>query len=154
MTPRQKLDSLIDLFIPQIRDAFFAAIQDIVDNVILRQIIDAIESGDIEKAFRALGFSQAAMRPLTAALEQAFERGGIMAGATFPRYLATPIGKAVFRFDVRNSRAESWLRDHSSELVTRIEDETRAQPTFGCFRYCWPYRFTKWFAGRWNCRVG
>lgn len=125
MTPRQKLDALIDLFAPQIREAFISAIQDIVDNAILRQVIDAIESGDVEKAFRALGFSQAAMRPLTAALEQAFEQGGVMTGATFPRYLATPIGKAVFRFDVRNSRAEAWLRDHSSELVTRIEDETR-----------------------------
>lgn len=125
MTPRQKLDSLVDLFAPEIRAAFISAIQDIVDNAILRQVIEAIESGDVERAFRSLGFSPAAMRPLTAALEKAFEQGGVMTGATFPRYLSTPMGKAVFRFDVRNSRAESWLRDRSSELVTRIEDETR-----------------------------
>jgi len=31
----------------------------------------------------------------------------------------------VFRFNVRNSRAEQWLSDHSSTLVTRILDDQR-----------------------------
>ncbi len=125
MTPRQQLDGLIDLFVPQIRAAFLAAVQDVVDNVILKQVIDAIQSGDVEAAFRALGFSDAAMRPLTAAIEHAFEQGGIMMGRTFPKFLNTPGARVVFRFDIRNSRAEAWLRDHSSSLVTHIADETR-----------------------------
>lgn len=125
MTPRQQLDALVDLFIPQIRAAFLAAIQDIVDNVLLSRVVDAIRDGDVEAAFRALGFSDAAMRPLTAAIEHAFEQGGIMAGKTFPKWLNTPAARIVFRFDVRNSRAEGWLREHSSQLITRIEDETR-----------------------------
>lgn len=125
MTPKQQLDALIDLFAPDIRSAFLAAIQDIVDSVIINQVIAAIQNGDPEAAFRALGFSEAAMRPLTAAIERAFEQGGVMTGRTFPRYLNTPSGKAVFRFDVRNSRAEAWLRDHSSTLITRIGDDTQ-----------------------------
>lgn len=125
MTPRQKLDALVDLFAPEIRKAFLAAIQDVVDNAIIKQIIEAIESGDIDAAFRTLGFSDAAMRPLTAVLERLFETGGVMTGETFPRYINTSSGKGVFRFDVRNSRAEAWLRDHSSQLVTRIREDTR-----------------------------
>ena len=125
MTPRQQLDALIDLFTPQIRDAFLAAIQDVVDNAILIDMIDAINNGNVEQAFQALGFSDAAMRPLTAALETAFETGGVMTGRTFPKYLNTYSGRAVFRFDVRNSRAEAYLRDKSSELVTRISDDTK-----------------------------
>lgn len=124
-TPRQTLDYLIDLFEPRIRNAFLAAIQDIVDNTILNEVIRAIENGDPEAAFRALGFSNAAMEPLVTAIEQAFESGGVMTGDNFPKYLRTPSGRAVFRFDVRNSRAEAWLRDHSGQLITRISNEVR-----------------------------
>jgi hypothetical protein len=125
MTPKQQLDALIDLFAPDIRSAFLAAVQDVVDNVILNQIVDAIQRGDPEAAFRALGISDAAMRPITAAIERAFEQGGVMTGATFPKYLNTASGKAVFRFDVRNSRAEAWLRDKSSSLITHIQEDAR-----------------------------
>lgn len=124
-TAKQTLDYLIDLFTPEIRDAFRAAIQDVVDNAIIMDLIAAIENGDPEAAFNALGFSPAAMRPITEAIERAFERGGVLAGEAFPKYLRTPSGRINFRFDVRNSRAEAWLRDHSSELVTRLTDEAR-----------------------------
>jgi hypothetical protein len=122
---RQTLDRLINLFTKDIRSAFLAAIQDVADTVILRQVIAAIEAGDVEAAFRALGFSEAALRPITAALERSFETGGVMTGRTFPKYLRTSSGKAVFRFDVRNSRAEAWLRDRSSSLVTRLSEDAR-----------------------------
>jgi len=126
MTPKQQLDALAELFVPDLRSAFFAAIQDITDTVIIAQLVEAIEAGDVERAFRLLGFSDAAMRPLTAAIERAFETGGVLTGRTFPKYLTTPSGKAVFRFDVRNARAEAWLRDKSSSLVTAITDGARS----------------------------
>lgn len=119
-TLAQKTLDMIDRFTPVIREAFYAALADIKDAVILNRVIEAIEAGDVVAAFEALGFSQAAMRPLTAVVEQAFETGGVMTANHFPRTTA-----AVFRFDVRNSRAEAWLRDHSSTLVTQITEETR-----------------------------
>jgi hypothetical protein len=125
MTAFQLLDALIDVFIPRIRKAFLAAIQDIVDEAIINEMIKAIQNGDVEAAFRAVGYSDAAMRPLTAVIEQAYEEGGVLTGKTFPKRLSTPNGKTVFRFDVRNSRAEAWLRDKSSTLITRIEEDTR-----------------------------
>ena len=126
MSPRQQLDALVDLFAPDIRSAFLAAIQDVTDTVLIEQLIAAIEAGDVEAAFRALGFSDGAMRPLTAAIERAFEQGGVMVGRlTFPKYLNTPNGRAVFRFDVRNSRAEAYLRDKSSSLVSQITESAR-----------------------------
>jgi len=122
---REIFDALIDLFVPDIRSAFRGAMQDVVDNSIIGAMVKAIGEGDLDAAFRALGFSDAAMRPITAAIERAYEQGGIMTGKTFPKYLNTPSGRAVFRFDVRNSRSEAWLRDHSSTLVTRLTDEAR-----------------------------
>lgn len=125
-TPKQTLDYLIDLFTPEIRDIFLAAVQDVTDSAIVKDIISAIEDGNPERAFHALGFTPATMRPVTAAIERAFERGGVLTGETFPKYLNTPSGRIVFRFDTRNSRSEAWLRDHSSELITRVTDEARA----------------------------
>lgn len=122
---RKTLDYLIALLTPEIRDVFLAAIQDIVDNAIIADVVKAIENGDFEAAFRALGFSQAALIPLIRVVERAFERGGVMTGENFPKYLRTPSGRAVFRFDVRNSRAEAYLRDHSAQLVTRLSEEAR-----------------------------
>jgi len=122
---RRKLDKLIDLFQPRIRDAFLAAVRDVVDNVILVDIIRAIENGDPIRAFELLGFNQSAMRPITRMIEEAFETGGVLTGQGFPKYLNTSSGRAIFRFDVRNSRAEGWLRDHSSSMVTRITDDAR-----------------------------
>lgn len=125
-TPKQTLDYLIDLFTPEIRDIFLAAIEDVTDKAIIVDIIKAIEEGNPEKAFQAIGFTPAAMRPVTAVIERAFERGGVLTGETFPKYLNTPSGRTVFRFDTRNSRSEAWLRDHSSQLITRVTDEARA----------------------------
>jgi hypothetical protein len=122
-TARKTLLDLADDWVPEIRVAFLLAIQDVTDTVVLRQVIEAIELGDVEKAFRALGLNDAAMRPLTGAIERAFENGGVAVGNTFPKRLATTEGvTAVFRFDVRDSRAERWLREKSASLVqTEIE---------------------------------
>lgn len=119
------LEYLIGLYTPEIRDAFLLAIQDIVDEAILAEVIRAIENGEPDKAFEVLGFNQAAMKPLLDAIERSFERGGIMTGENFPKYLRTPSGRAVFRFDMRNSRAEAWLRDKSSMLVRQLSDDAR-----------------------------
>lgn len=118
----KQLDALAERFVPEIKAAFIAAIADVKATAVLQAIIDAIQSGDLEAAFRATGLSPAAMRPITSMIETAFERGGVTVANSAPRATAN---RAVFRFDVRNSRAEAWLRQESSELVTRISNDTR-----------------------------
>ena len=120
---KQTLNDLIDKFIPEIKAAFESAIADVVDRAILADVIKAIQDGDAIGALRALGLTDAALRPIQQQIEAAFEAGGITTAASFPNHLNTPVGRAVFRFDVRNSRAEKWLRDQSSTLVTRITSD-------------------------------
>jgi len=122
---RVKLDKLVERFEPDIRSAFQAAMQDIVDRSIVAEITAAVEANDVAGAFRAVGYTDAALRPLTSAIDRAFETAGDTVGETFPKVLETPSGKAVFRFDVRNERAENWLRDKSATLVSRLTDEAR-----------------------------
>lgn len=122
----KQLDELAARFTPQIKSAFLTSVRDIKDTAILQGVIDAIQVGDLEAAFRATGLSPAAMRPITSMIERAFETGGVMVANSAPRGITDNLGnRAVFRFDVRNSRAERWLRDHSSNLVTRITEDTK-----------------------------
>lgn len=116
---KQTLLDLIDRFTPVIRRAFLASIQDIKDTARLSQIEASLRAGNVDAAVRSLGLDTAAFRPMSAAVEQAFEAGGMFTADQFQR----PVGQAAFRFDVRNSRAEAWLRDQSSNLVTRINNE-------------------------------
>lgn len=123
MARRKTLDELIDEFIPQIAKAFRDSIADVTDKIILKNVTKAIEAGDVVGAFRAIGYSEAAMRPLTAMIETAFENGGLLTASTFPTRIFTPAGETIFRFDVRNSRAEKWIREKSGEFITRIEED-------------------------------
>lgn len=123
-SPKKTLLDLADGMVPNIRKAFLAAMQDVTDTVVLKQVIAAIELGDFERAFRSLGLTPAAMRPLMASIERAFETGGVAVGKTFPKSLAThqPGVKATFRFDVRDTRAEQWAAALSARMVqTEIE---------------------------------
>lgn len=108
---------------PIVRDAFLEAMQQVTDAVILADVIAAIEADDIERAIAAIGLNAAAIRPLTATIEQAFEAGGNAVGKTFPKRLRTREGVGVvFRFDVRDEAAENWLREKAARLVqTELE---------------------------------
>lgn len=119
----RKLAGLIERFTPQIRTAFLTAIQDVDDRAIISAIVKAIEDGNIIQAMRAIGMDETALRPLAAMIEAAYETGGVTMASTFPAISPPGFGKTVFRFDVRNSRAEAWVRDHSSDLITRITAE-------------------------------
>lgn len=121
----QTLEALVEKLTPVVRDAFLAAIADVSDETILKDLIAAIERQDYQGAFEQLGMSQASMRPLTRALEATFEQGGIAFGQTFPKIIQTNAGRAVFRFDVRNERAEKWIKDQSGSLITRIQEDAR-----------------------------
>lgn len=124
--PKNTIDNLIALMTPEIRDIFIATIQDIVDSAILKDIVEAIEAGDAEAAFRAAGFSSQALFPIVQAIDNAFQRGGYATVDGFPTYLESPLGgRFVFRFDMRNPRVEQYLKERSSALVTRLTDEAR-----------------------------
>ena len=123
----RELQALILQFTPTIRDSFLDAIQNLRDQAIIKEITKAIAEGDVNRAIFSLGLDDVAFRGMVRTVEDAFEAGGVATGRTFPRILKTPIGQTVFRFDVRNSRAEAWLRDRSSTKITgEILEKTRA----------------------------
>lgn len=115
------IDTLLKLLTAEMQSAFLMAVQGVVDSVVLQQVIDAIVAGDADKAFELLGFNPAALRPITAAIERMYEQSGNWTAEGYPRQPGYP----VFRFDVRSPNAEKWIKDKSSELISRLTDEAR-----------------------------
>lgn len=121
MAQRLTLEQLLALLSSDLQAAFLASIQSIMDTALVGELVAAIEQGNAQRAYEILGFNSAALRPLTAAIQRVFERSGDWTAEQYPRQPGYPI----FRFDVRNPRAEQWIAQKSSELVTRISEDAR-----------------------------
>lgn len=123
---RAQIESLVETWTPEIRKAFMDGVNDLRSNADLRGIVAALERGDIEAAVRALNLDPAAFRQLDRAIVGAFESGGVTATAAISTAASNSgIRGVVFRFGVRNPRAEQWLSSHSSTMITRILDDQR-----------------------------
>ncbi len=130
MARRPNINKLIEKFISQfsgeLANAFFGSIGRVRDEVRLKDLVKAIENNDIPAVIRVLSMDRAAFRPIEAAIERAFETGGTAVVQSLPAGLLAADGyQATFRFDIRNLRAEQWLRQNSATLVTRIIEDQR-----------------------------
>lgn len=125
-----KTERLIERFTAQfssdIATEFRAAIADLKGTADYRTVVRLIEANDVEGVFQAI-IDRAAFRPVERAIETAFETGGNGVASTFPitRDGGEAGRRAAFRFDVRNTGAEEWLRTHSGNLITRVVDDQR-----------------------------
>jgi hypothetical protein len=123
---RTRIEQLVDEFEPLMKAAFLEAVLDITSRAELGRIVERLERGDIAGAIAAVHLDEAAFRTLDVALAQAFNAGGTSQIGALPK-LRDPSGaEFVVRWDARNPRAESWLRNHSSTMITRITDDQRA----------------------------
>lgn len=123
---REALRALIDRLEPRLRDAFLASIQDIQSRAQIALIESALRNGDVAGAIRAIGIQAEAFEVFDRAIEQAYVAGGVAATEAMPA-IPDPFGpgRLVMRFDGRNPRAESWLRQHSSTLIVQIVEDQR-----------------------------
>jgi hypothetical protein len=120
---------------PAIRAAFLAWVRETVADVRIAELERLVVRGDVEGIADSLGIQAVALAALLEAIRQAYTAGGAFGLTELPR-LRAPTGLSArpgarapylrVRFDVRNPRAEAWLRDHSTQLVTRILAEQRA----------------------------
>ncbi len=125
MTEKQILE-LLERYGPTIRDAILTGIREIRDDARLREIIRMIEQNNVEGAMRALGYNPGVFSRFHIMMVQAFEQGGMMAMAMMPRYTPDATGVMTkMRFNVRDPRAELWLTNRSSSMVTNIEEDVR-----------------------------
>lgn len=124
---RAYLLNLIDRFAPELSAAFRAGLQDTINGVDLSRFTKALQNGDVREAVEALNLNPAAFHDLDEAITRAYKSGGLATIAELPLAAvsrATGLGLVV-RFNARNERAEAWLRERSSTLITGINDDLR-----------------------------
>lgn len=120
-----RIEDLLKAWEPEIRAAFLAAIKEIRDRVRLNDLVALLKAGDVEGAIKAVGIEPAAFRPLGLTLERAFEAGGIDATLAI-KPVTGPLGIRVAPlFDVKAISAETWLRQHTTDLITQITEDQR-----------------------------
>lgn len=125
LTERQQIELLLEKFEPEVRAAFMDGVSEIVDRLTLKVIVERLAAFDLQGAIDAMNIDRTAFWRLGQALEAAYAFSGEMASANFP-FLAGLPRQSVFRFDMRNPRAEAWIREYSSKLITRIVEMQRA----------------------------
>lgn len=122
-TLEKQLRDLIDRQRPQVQRAFRLAIRDVVSRVTLNQVTMALRRGDVEAAIDALGVNRAAFGPLKQSLDATYATAGTTAAAgTVWQF---PTGQVRFRFDLANPRANAFITEYSSNLVTNIAEDSR-----------------------------
>lgn len=117
----QLFQELLDHYGPKVAKAFMEAVDDLRAGADLQRLTAAIAAGDLASAVAALELDPAAFNDLIEALRESYIAGGKGAVET----MKAPAAAGVIRFDGRNQAAEAWLRDHSSEMVTRIITDQR-----------------------------
>lgn len=122
---RRAIENLMALAIPEIQQLFLEQMQDVVDRAMLDEMVAAITAGDAERLFQATGFTVAVLNPIVDRIEQMYRETADITANGFPSRIRTPTGSVLFRFDMRNPAVEAELRQRSSELITRITEETR-----------------------------
>lgn len=125
---QRRLDEMRKKSQSQFSAAFFESIQSIKDDAPLTAIIDAIDRGEYEQVVSLLGIDRTAFRPLEQVQATLFESAGTETASSLVTSARRQNGRgaqAAFRFDVRHDRAEEWLKTQSSNLVTRIVEDTR-----------------------------
>ncbi|MGR9477010.1 head morphogenesis protein [Rhizobium leguminosarum] len=123
-TLRQQLLELVDKLSPTLERAFLAAIEDIKSEFVLGELVAKLEARDVEGAIQELHIDPAAFRPLSEALRQAYDAGGLLTSQNMPR-LSDPMGaRIVFRWDMSNQGAEANIRNLSSTMITNITEQT------------------------------
>ncbi|PCI03450.1 MAG: head morphogenesis protein [Hyphomicrobiales bacterium] len=130
LSQRKQLRNLIDALEPSVAKAFRESIDDIRDKIVLIQVVKALEKRDIDAALKALNIENAAFKPLSKAIAEAFDAGGSLTAKTMKKLKDRSGAEVVLRFDVENPRANKLIKEHSGKLITQITEDALESSRF------------------------
>lgn len=118
MPSQRRINQALGSLEPAAARAFREAIDGARSRAQVAELVAAIEARDIDRALRAAGITSATWVSVTETARRAYIEGGNLTAADAPARLG-------FEFDLNNPRAQQWLAGHSSEFVTRINNDQR-----------------------------
>ena len=102
-------------------ETFNAIVRDIKSQTVLNELVRALETNNVDAVVELLGLDPETWDPMGEALRTAYREGGLT-GASQIGTIPTDTGTLVARFNVRNPRAEAWIAEQSSRLITEMVD--------------------------------
>lgn len=114
MTTKKQYLKELDRLEGPIRDAFLEYVRQVVGFATISEVEARLRDNSLDGIIEALGINEAALSDTTEAIRAAFVTGG---------KFEAPEARVVF--NVRSTGAEQWIRNHSSEFVTRITASQR-----------------------------
>jgi hypothetical protein len=109
----RQVNELVKRLSPAIAAAFREAIKRHAKSIDIKELIAALQAGDVIGAAEVARIQPATMFPMTEAIRTAFIQGGAMT-----------VTRGAFGFDGRHPQAEQWFQSHALALVQGISDES------------------------------
>ena len=118
----EKLHRIADSMMPQMRDAFLKAVAALQGSIAVRQVEEALASGDAEKAMSAINWPVLAteMSVVQTIITALVGQAGVVAAQS----LAVNYGIS-YSFDLLNPAAVEWIKRHTGDLITQITEESK-----------------------------
>lgn len=116
---------LMNVHDKKLRDAFLSSVADIRNAAVVSVVVSRLERGDVLGAVEALQVEPEAYAKLEQALTDAYNAGGGATVDQLPAIRDEDRNRVLFRWGIRNTVGEAWLRDYSASMVTRIADDQR-----------------------------
>ena len=86
------LEQLYALKIPAVRDLFINAMQDVVDEATLEEMIKAIENNDLETLYQASGFTPVVLNKVIDEIETIYGEAASLTLSEWPKRIKTAYG--------------------------------------------------------------
>lgn len=118
------LEKFYALQIPEVRDMFISAMQDIVDNASIEEMKKAIENNDIDRLVQASGFNIVYLNKVIDKIEDVYEKSATTMVNGWPK-LRNALGFIKPVFNMRNESVEKDLSEFSSRFITQVSDEVK-----------------------------
>jgi hypothetical protein len=122
---RRRFNAEINRMTPTVRNAFLQAVADIKRSSDLASLEAAIASRDVQAVLTLLNLGPEFFAPLDEAVRSVYAAGGAYTMSSLPAVNPGTRSALVIRFQGRHPRAEQWVADRSSRLITDILDTQR-----------------------------
>ena len=124
------LEKLYALKIPVVRDLFISAMQDVVDESTIKEMVEAIENNDLEALYQASGFTPVVLNKVIDEIENIYGEAAGITLNSWPKRIKTAYGYKRPLFNIRNEKVEQDLKTYSSDFVTNITKEVKENLRF------------------------
>lgn len=122
---QRRLEIAKQPYINQFQAAFTQVFQDVRRLANLAELEAYIASNQIEEAVRSFRLGAEILAPLVEAVRRAYTGGADYQIDTFPKRNPRTGNELIIRFQGRHERAERWVSQASSKLVTNIVNGQR-----------------------------